>query len=83
MLTLSLLNAANIPFALDLYSNEPFVFSLQYNDVQNIQTPTGSYSQTFTLPFDHLTSLIGQIFEPGYVPLGSENGQGRTLFFKK
>ena len=83
MLTLSLLNPTPVPFPLDLYSNEPFVFSLQYNDVQNIQTPTGSYSQTFTLPFDHLTERIGQIFQPGYVPEGTENGDTRTLFFKK
>jgi hypothetical protein len=83
MLTLSLLNLADVPWPLDLYSNEPFVFSLQYNDVQNIQTPTGSYSQTFTLPFDNLTVRIGQIFEPGYVPDGTENGDERTVFFKK
>lgn len=83
MLTLSLLNVAGVPFPLDLYSNEPFVFSLQYNDVQNIQTPTGSYSQTFTVPFDNITVRVGQIFQPGYVPDGTENGDGRTLFFKK
>ena len=83
MLTLSLLSNTDVPYAVDLYSNEPFVFSLQYNDVQNIQTPTGSYSQTFTIPYDTLSVRIGRIFQPGYVPDGTANGDTRTLFFKK
>lgn len=83
MLTLGLVSPGSQPGLLDLYADEPFVLSLQYNDVQNIQTPTGSYSQTLTVPFRTLTSYLGKIFEPGYIPSGTENTDLRTLFFKK
>src|SRR6056300_1062601 len=66
------------------YINKPLNFSLQFSDIENIQSPAGSYSQTFTLPNTAANRFrFGDIFQAGYIPEGTENGDLRTTLFKK
>lgn len=85
MLTLGLYQSSLDRYVyIDKYVDEPFVLNLQYNDLADIQSPTGSYTQTFTLPFSYtIQNQFGAIFEPGYKPTGSDPNDLRTLFFKK
>ena len=61
MLTLGARTTSGSYSRLEGYINEPLNFTLQFSDIENIQSPAGSYSQTFTLPntaavsYTHLT----------------------------
>lgn len=50
----------------ELYENAPVNLQLQYSDVQNINSSTGSYSQTFRIPLtQHNRTIFGNIDEVG------------------
>jgi hypothetical protein len=84
MLTLGARTTLGSYARLEGYINEPLNFTLQFSDIENIQSPAGSYSQTFTLPNTAANRFrFGDIFQAGYIPEGTENGDLRTTLFKK
>ena len=84
MLTLGARTTSGDYSRLEGYINEPLNFTLQFSDIENIQSPAGSYSQAFTLPNTANNRFrFGDIFEAGYIPEGTENGDLRTTLFKK
>jgi len=84
MLTLGARTTSGSYARLEGYINEPLNFTLQFSDIENIQSPAGSYSQTFTIPNTANNRFrFGDIFQAGYIPEGTENGDLRTTLFKK
>jgi len=84
MLTLGARTTSGTYVRLEGYINEPLNFTLQFSDIENIQSPAGSYSQTFTLPNTAANRFrFGDIFQAGYIPEGTQNGELRTTLFKK
>lgn len=68
----------------DYFEAEPINYSLRFSDVQNIQAPSGSFTQAISLPLtESLTYRLGFIDKPGYIAQNDENGEGRTTLFKK
>ena len=50
----------------ELYENAPVNLKLRYSDIQNINSATGSYTQTFRLPLtQHNRTIFGNIDEMG------------------
>ena len=69
---------------LEGFANEPVNFALQFSDLENIQSPTASFSQSFTIPLSKLNEgRFGDISDPQYIPVGSSNTDGRTTLFKQ
>ena len=59
-------------------------YSLRFSDLENIQSPVGSFSQTFTIPKTNDTDqAFGQIEHPGYLPFNDEQTGLRSLFLSK
>ena len=84
MLTLGARLTSGTYARLEGYINEPLNFTLQFSDIENIQSPAGSYSQAFTIPNTAANRFrFGDIFQAGYTPEGTENGELRTTLFKK
>lgn len=84
MLNLYLGVSSNNYFRQDYFEAEPINYSLRFSDVQNIQTPSGSFTQAISLPFtDRLQSELGFIDKPGYIAENDENVENRTTIFKK
>ena len=68
----------------DHYQAEPVNYAFRFADVQDIQAPVGSFSQTMRLPLtESLQERFGLIHKPGYVPADDENGDTRTVLFKQ
>tara|TARA_R100001480_G_scaffold63909_1_gene76179 strand:- start:155 stop:2470 length:2316 start_codon:yes stop_codon:yes gene_type:complete len=68
----------------DHYQAEPVNYAFRFSDVQDIQAPVGSFSQTMRLPLtESLQERFGLIDKPGYVPADDENGDTRTVLFKQ
>ena len=68
----------------DYYQAEPVNYSLRFADVQNIQAPSGSFTQALSLPItDDLHARLGFIDKPGYIAQNDENGELRTTLFKR
>jgi len=68
----------------DHYQAEPVNYAFRFADVQDIQAPVGSFSQTMRLPLTtSLQERFGLIDKPGYVPADDENGDTRTVLFKQ
>ena len=68
----------------DHYQAEPVNYAFRFADVQDIQAPVGSFSQTMRLPLtESLQERFGLIDKPGYVPADDENGDTRTVLFKQ
>jgi hypothetical protein len=68
----------------DYFEAEPINYSLRFSDVQNIQAPSGSFTQAISLPFTRdLKSRLGFIDKPGYIAQNDENVNDGTTIFKK
>ncbi|QDP52733.1 MAG: hypothetical protein Unbinned5858contig1004_18 [Prokaryotic dsDNA virus sp.] len=66
------------------YANESMPYALRFSDLENIQSPVGSFSQTFTIPkTDNTQTAFGQIEHPGYHPANDDQTKQQTLFFKQ
>ena len=84
MLNLYLKTSANNYERQDHYQAEPVNYAFRFADVQDIQAPVGSFSQTMRLPLTvSLQERFGLIDKPGYVPADDENGDTRTVLFKQ
>ena len=69
---------------LDLYEFESFNWTMQWSDLENIQSPAGSFSQAFKLPFSETNvNYFGFLDKAGTIPQGAENGDARTTYYKK
>jgi hypothetical protein len=69
---------------LDLYEFESFNWTMQWSDLENIQSPAGSFSQAFKLPFsDTNLAYFGFLDKAGTIPEGTENGDPGTTYYKK
>ena len=84
MLNLYLKRTANNYFRQDYFEAEPINYNLRFSDVQNIQAPSGSFTQTMSLPFTNsLQVRLGFIDKPGYIAKDEDNLDDRTTIFKK
>lgn len=84
MLNLYLKTSADKYERQDHYQAEPVNYAFRFSDVQDIQAPVGSFSQTMRLPLTvSLQERFGLIDKPGYVPADDENGDTRTVLFKQ
>jgi hypothetical protein len=84
MLNLYLKTSADKYERQDHYQAEPVNYAFRFSDVQDIQAPVGSFSQTMRLPLSvSLQERFGLIDKPGYVPADDENGDTRTVLFKQ
>ena len=53
----------------ELYEDAPVNLRFQYSDVEQIQNPLGSYSQTFRVPLTNMNrAIFGNLDEPSLIP---------------
>jgi len=77
MIEIRILELANYWSDLELYENDPVNLKFQYTDVENIQRPNSSFSQSFRIPATEKNiNVFGQLFDVNYE--GSFNVKKRT-----